>query len=108
MTTERISDPNPILDTFRTTFEGGQVLMTGAIANHPERDSILWAVQNFDGFEEGDGVRDFGGFEIGRKGEPKDRAIWQIDSYSADMETLCSPLEPSAVLILTIMMDHER
>lgn len=94
-------------DAFRSTFQGGRVVMTRSVADlDPHlRAQIIARLQSFDAFDADNdphGEHDFGSFEQG--GEA---IIFKIDYFSND--TLCfgsdDPSDPAAcVRVLTIML----
>jgi Protein of unknown function (DUF3768) len=96
-------------DNFRTTFIGGQVVMTAGVADLPldVKARVILEVQHFTGFEAANDPHeehDFGSFEI--VGET---FFWKIDYYDA----LCvagseDPADPSKTTrMLTIMLSVE-
>jgi hypothetical protein len=93
-------------DKFRTTFQGGQVVMTAAANALPAdvRARVMLAVQAFNEFDaDNDPHRehDFGSFEI--DGE---KFFFKIDYYSPDMQSGSEdPSEPEKTKrVLTIML----
>jgi hypothetical protein len=70
-------------DNFRSTFIGGQVVMTAGVSELPidVKANVLLKVKNFSAFDEDNdphGEHDFGSFEIG--GET---FFWKIDYYDS-------------------------
>ena len=82
MSAERIRELN---DRFRTTFQGGRVMMTAGVDALPPdvKATVLRRVRTFSEFTEDNdphGEHDFGSFEVaGRK------FFWKIDTYDAEM-----------------------
>jgi Protein of unknown function (DUF3768) len=96
-------------DNFRSSFLGGQVVMSAGVAELPMgvRAQAVVKVQNFAAFNEGNdpfGEHDFGSFELA--GET---LFWKIDYYNKDMtggsEDPSDPAETARVL--TIMFASE-
>jgi hypothetical protein len=96
-------------DNFRTTFIGGQVVMTAGVADLPMdvKARVLIQVQRFASFNEDNdpfGEHDFGSFEL--VGET---FFWKIDYYNRDLtggsEDPSDPEETARVL--TIMFAGE-
>jgi len=93
-------------DTFRTTFVGGQVVMTAAVNELPldVKARVILAVQAFSEFDaENDphGEHDFGSIEL--NGET---FFFKIDYYTADMQGGSEdPADPEKTTrVLTIML----
>jgi len=96
-------------DNFRTTFIGGQVLMTQGVNALPidTKARVLLAVQRFNEFSaDNDPHRehDFGSFEV--EGETY---FWKIDYYALDMDGGSEdPADPEKTTrVLTIMRADE-
>jgi hypothetical protein len=96
-------------DNFRTTFIGGQVVMTQGVAELPldKKARVVLAVQSFDKFtEDNDPHRehDFGSFEI--EGESY---FFKVDYYALDMDGGSEdPADPETTTrVLTIMRADE-
>jgi hypothetical protein len=96
-------------DTFRQTFQGGQVVMTRGIAALPDsiRIAILARVQSFQDFNADNdphGEHDFGSFE-----EQGHKVFFKIDYYDAAMEYGSEdPADPTRTTrVLTIMLAEE-
>lgn len=96
-------------DTFRSTFSGGQVVMTPGVANlSPDlREAILADVRAFAEFEGGDDPyqeHDFGVVE-----RSDQRIIWKVDYYNKDMDGGSEdPADPDQTTrVLTIMRAEE-
>jgi hypothetical protein len=96
-------------DNFRSTFVGGQVVMTAGVNELPidTKARVLLAVQRFNEFcADNDPHRehDFGSFEI-----EGDKYFWKIDYYALDMdgasEDAADPEKTARVL--TIMRADE-
>jgi Protein of unknown function (DUF3768) len=97
-------------DNFRSTFIGGQVVMSAGVADLPlgMRAQVVLKVQNFADFNEDNdpyGEHDFGSFEVA--GET---FFWKIDCY----DSLCcvfgseDPADPEKTTrVLTIMFAGE-
>lgn len=93
-------------DAFRSTFQGGRVVMTRSIANlDPDSQArIIARVRSFDAFDAGNDPyqeHDFGSFE-----EAGQTIFWKIDYYSDDTLSFGSedPSDPAkCVRVLTIM-----
>jgi Protein of unknown function (DUF3768) len=96
-------------DNFRSTFIGGQVVMTAGVADLPMdvKARALLHVQRFAGFNAGNdphGEHDFGSFDVA--GE---KFFWKIDYYDPDM-TFGSedPADPEKTRrVLTVMLAEE-
>jgi hypothetical protein len=89
-------------DNFRSTFVGGQVVMTAGVASVPldVKARVLILVQSFSDFtadNDPHGEHDFGSFEVA--GE---KFFWKIDYYDNDMmfgsEDPADPEETTRVL----------
>ena len=96
-------------DNFRSTFIGGQVLMTQGVDALPidTKARVILAVQRFNEFSaDNDPHRehDFGSFEV--EGE---RYFWKIDYYALDMDGGSeAPADPKKTTrVLTIMRADE-
>src|ERR1700722_294858 len=96
-------------DNFRSTFVGGQVVMTRGVADLPldVKARLILAVQSFSNFtKENDphGEHDFGSIELG--GETY---FWKIDYYDLDLRFGSeSPEDPNVTArVLTIMRADE-
>ena len=96
-------------DNFRTTFIGGQVVMTQGVAELPldEKARIILAVQGFAAFDpENDphGEHDFGNFDLA--GESY---FFKVDYYSPDLKGGSEdPADPEKTTrVLTIMRADE-
>ena len=96
-------------DNFRSTFIGGQVVMTAGVNDLPldAKAKVLLMVRAFSEFGEDDdphGEHDFGSFEVG--GE---KFFWKIDYY--DRECWYGSEDPSdpakTTRVLTIMFADE-
>ena len=93
-------------DTFRTTFEGGRVLITAGVgALSPILAcEALQKVRTFNDFTPDNdpyGEHDFGGFELaGRK------FLWKIDLYEAPFVKAADGA-PVVTRVLTIMLAEE-
>ncbi len=96
-------------DNFRSTFIGGQVVMTAAVANLPldVKARVLIEVQTFADFNTDNdphGEHDFGSFKVA--GE---KFFWKIDYYDKDMMAGSDdPSDPEqTVRVLTVMLAEE-
>ena len=96
-------------DNFRSTFVGGQVVMTQGVGELPLdiKARVIIAVRSFDQFtDDNDPHRehDFGNIEI--EGE---RYFWKIDYYALDMNGGSeNPADPETTTrVLTIMRADE-
>jgi hypothetical protein len=96
-------------DNFRSTFVGGQVVMTQGVNELPidTKARVLLAVQRFNEFSTDNDPHDehdFGGFEI--EGE---NYFWKIDYYALDMDGGSEdPADPEKTTrVLTIMRAEE-
>jgi Protein of unknown function (DUF3768) len=96
-------------DNFRSTFIGGQVVMTAGVADLPldVKASAMLQVQRFVGFNADNdphGEHDFGSLEVA--GET---FFWKIDYYDRDMMFGSEdPADPETTTrVLTIMLSHE-
>ena len=96
-------------DNFRSTFIGGQVLMTAGVSELPMdiKASALLRVKSFDEFTRDNdpyGEHDFGFFEIA-----EDTFYWKIDYYDADCRHGSEdPSDPQKTTrVLTIMLASE-
>jgi hypothetical protein len=96
-------------DHFRTTFDGGRVVMTSGVSALPVevRVAVLAAVRTYNAFtadNDPHGEHDFGNFEI-----VGDKFLWKIDYYDAAMEAGSEdPADPSQTTrVLTIMLASE-
>lgn len=101
---EKIRELN---DSFRTSFQGGRVLITPGVSDRNDLASILTRVQQFESFDEDNdpyGERDFGAFDhAGQK------FFWKIDYYDADLNHGSEdPTEPAVTTrVLTVMLAEE-
>jgi hypothetical protein len=96
-------------DSFRTTFVGGQVVMTQGVAELPivEKARVLLTVQGFADFDAANdphGEHDFGNFELA--GETY---FFKVDYYSPDLKGGSEdPADPEKTTrVLTIMRADE-
>jgi Protein of unknown function (DUF3768) len=97
-------------DALRTTFEGGQVLITASVSALPPilACEVLQKVRAFTDFTSDNdpyGEHDFGSFEIaGRK------FIWKIDYYEKNMtfgsEDPADPEQTTRVLTIMLAEDY--
>jgi Protein of unknown function (DUF3768) len=96
-------------DNFRSTFVGGQILMTAGVAELPldTKARLLLAVQSFSNFTKDNdphSEHDFGNIEL-----EGDRYFWKIDYYALDLESGSEdPADPEKTArVLTIMRADE-
>ena len=96
-------------DNFRSTFVGGQVVMTRGVADLPldVKARLILAVQSFSNFTKDNdpyGEHDFGSFEI--EGETY---FFKLDYYAPDMDGGSEdPADPEKTArVLTIMRADE-
>jgi len=96
-------------DNFRSTFIGGQVLLTAGVSelSMDRKAQVLLAVQSFQDFttdNDPHGEHDFGSFEIAG-----DRLFWKIDYYDLDCRYGSEdPSDPERTTrVLTIMLAEE-
>lgn len=107
MSTNTIAKLNDLL---RTTFIGGQIVMTAGIAALPPevQEDIVTKVRTFNDFSEDNdpyGERDFGAFDQSGAG----KVFWKIDYYDTTM-TMGSenPADPKQTRrVLTILLAEE-
>ena len=96
-------------DNFRSTFVGGQVVMTRGVADLPldVQARLILAVQSFSNFTKDNdpyGEHDFGSIEIA--GE---KYFWKLDYYTPDLTAGSEdPADPDKTArVLTIMRADE-
>mgnify|MGYP001263663728 CR=1 FL=1 len=96
-------------DNFRSTFVGGQVVMTRGVADLPPdvQARLILAVQSFSNFTKDNdpyGEHDFGSIEIA--GE---NYFWKLDYYTPDLSAGSEdPADPEKTArVLTIMRADE-
>lgn len=104
--TQRIRELN---DQFRSTFIGGQVLITRGIATLPSvlRPDVIEQIRIFSAFtpdNDPHGEHDFGAVTVGAY-----KVFWKIDCYSLDMQQGSEdPANPALTKrVLTIMLAEE-
>jgi len=97
-------------DALRTSFVGGEVVITSGIASLDDvtRAIILSRVQGFTGFtpdNDPHGERDFGSFDL----PDAERVFWKIDYYDRNLEYGSEdPANPAITRrVLTIMLASE-
>ena len=109
MPTIQASSVQQLNDAFRTTFTGGQVMLSAGVnALHDEdKVAILVAVKNFDAFTPDNdpyGEHDFGAIRHGGL-----KVFWKIDCYNLNLhygsEDPSDPTQTSRVM--TIMLAEE-
>lgn len=107
MSTNTIAQLNDLL---RTTFIGGQIVVTAGIAAlSPDiQEAIITKVRTFDDFSEGNdpyGERDFGAFDQSGAG----KIFWKIDYYDATLTKGSEdPADPKQTRrVLTILLSEE-
>lgn len=93
-------------DNFRSTFIGGQVVMTAGVSELPMdvKAKALLTVRSFSDFTRDNdpyGEHDFGFFEVAG-----DTFYWKIDLYE-DPDVKASDGEPLVNRVLTIMLAEE-
>jgi Protein of unknown function (DUF3768) len=108
-TKERVAEIRRLNTEFRTTFRGGQVLLTASVAALPSADKAngLQAVAEFKAFnEENDphGEADYGSFDL------SGREWWfKIDYFAPDMEHAsedpADPEKTKRVMTVGLAMD---
>lgn len=106
---EQVTQIARLNDAFRTTFAGGQVILTAGVQTLPELTHfvIFKAIQTFDSFNPDNdpyGEHDFGAFNIGVQ-----KFFWKIDYYDLTL-TFGSedPTDPDKThRVLTIMLAEE-
>jgi hypothetical protein len=106
---ERVAKIRELNDAFRTTFGGGQVMMTSTVAELPEiiRANALLTVARFEQFGSANDPyqeHDFGAFELcGR------RFLWKIDYYDLSLEFGSEdPADPEKTKrVLTLMLAED-
>ena len=96
-------------DVFRTTFTGGQVLLTPGVNDLPSdvRAMAIRKVATFDAFgpdNDPHGERDFGSFDLAGH-----KLFWKIDYYAPDLQGGAEdPADPEMTArVLTIMLAAE-
>jgi hypothetical protein len=108
-TKERVAEIRRLNTEFRTTFRGGQVLLTASVAALPSSDkaSALQAVAEFKDFnEENDphGEADYGSFDLSGR-----EYWWKIDYFAPNMEHASNdPADPEKtkrVMTVGLAMD---
>jgi hypothetical protein len=109
VTKEKVAEIRRLNDQFRTTFRGGQVLLTASVAALPDSDkaTALQAVAEFKDFnEENDphGEADYGSFDL------SGRELWfKIDYFAPDMEhgseDPADPVKTKRVMTVGLAMD---
>jgi hypothetical protein len=106
MKTARIRELN---DAFRTSFEGGRVMLTAGIASLPDdvKAIIIRKVATFTAFSPDNdpyGEHDFGAIEVAGC-----RVFWKIDSYDRNLEFGSpDPTDPTRTTrVMTVMLAEE-
>lgn len=92
-------------DRFRTTLEGGTVLMTQGIQATGLVEAILAEVQAFDAFTNDNDPyqeHDFGAFNYGGR-----RIYWKIDYYDNELLGFHPPNEPGCHRVMTVLLASE-
>ena len=96
-------------DNFRSTFLGGQVVMTAGVSELPldVKANVLLTVKSFSTFDKDNdphGEHDFGSFEVA--GET---FFWKIDYYDSDCRYGSEdPSDPDKTTrVLTVMLAEE-
>jgi uncharacterized protein DUF3768 len=105
----KAADIRVLNDNFRTTFVGGQVVMTVGVNELPldVKARLILAVQSFNAFDDQNDPHrehDFGGIELNAE-----RYFFKIDYYSLDMQGGSEdPTDPEKTArVLTIMRADE-
>lgn len=108
-TVQRSQHIRVLNDNFRSTFVGGQVVMTVGVSELPMdvKATALLKVKSFNDFTGGNdpyGEHDFGSFQLA--GET---IYWKIDYYDSDTQFGSeNPANPAVTTrVLTIMLAHE-
>jgi hypothetical protein len=94
-------------DVFRTTLQGGQIVLSQGISCRDDIQEILTKVQRFNTFGEHNDPhreRDFGAFESG-----PDTIFWKIDYYNRELSAGSEDPSDSAMTtrVMTIMRADE-
>lgn len=96
-------------DAFRTTFRGGQVIMTASVNELPDcvkaaALQMVAAFQNFTASNDPHGEHDFGSFELVNR-----RFFWKIDYYDNELKGGSNDPSDAAqtVRILTLMLAED-
>lgn len=94
-------------DAFRSTFLGGQVMVTIGLRGRPDLTDICRKVMSFDAFcdtNDPHQEHDFGAFE-----HQRDTVFWKIDYYDPTMRAGSSDPSDASVThrVLTIMLASE-
>jgi Protein of unknown function (DUF3768) len=103
---QKCEDIRVLNDNFRSTFIGGQIVMTAGVSELPldVKAKVLLMVKAFNAFGEDNdphGEHDFGNFEVA--GET---FFWKIDLYE-EPDVKDSNGEPVVNRVLTIMLADE-
>jgi Protein of unknown function (DUF3768) len=104
--TDRIKKIADLNDAFRTSLEGGRVVVTSGVAalGHRTQVEALRAVQAFNAFAPDNdpyGEHDFGFFKVAGH-----EFFWKIDLYE-DPNVKDGNGEPAVMRVLTIMLAEE-
>lgn len=109
LTAEKTHTIRVLNDNFRSTFIGGQVVMTAGVSELPidvKAKALLMVktFKDFDGDNDPHGEHDFGSFEVA--GE---RFFWKMDYYDSDCRYGSEdPGDPAMTTrVLTIMLAEE-
>lgn len=109
LTAEKTHTIRVLNDNFRSTFIGGQIVMTAGVSELPldVKARVLLTVRTFNAFGENNdphGEHDFGSFEIA--GET---FFWKIDYYDRDCQYGSeNPGDPEKTTrVLTVMLAEE-
>lgn len=94
-------------DQFRTSLQGGNILITRGISDRCNATAALERVRTFDAFNEANDPHhehDFGALEIGAE-----TVFWKMDYYDKDLEQGSPDATDPAVTtrVLTIMLAEE-
>lgn len=102
--TERIRELN---DAFRSTFTGGNVVVTRGISVLSNLETLIDQIKRYDGFTEDSdphGEHDFGSLVFERE-----RIFWKIDYYDSQLDQGSpDPADAAATArVLTVMLASE-
>jgi hypothetical protein len=109
LTAEKTHTIRVLNDNFRSTFIGGQVVMTAGVSELPidVKAKVLLTVKTFNAFGKDNdphGEHDFGSFEVA-----EEKFFWKIDYYDPDCHYGSEdPGDPEKTTrVLTIMLAEE-
>ena len=94
-------------DNFRSTFIGGQVVLSAGVADLPlgVRAQVVLKVQNFADFNADNdpyGEHDFGSIVW-----YQEKTYWKIDYYDQALQYWQDPLSPDCRRVLTVLLARE-